>query len=303
MVKRQKELGNEKFIEEIISLIRMEKTPEQIAKIMGCSASHIHTIRRKCIKEGTWISKEEEQELMKKRKNRNNSSRRDKETIRKEKEEKRYKREQQEKAKKEEILLKKLEQEKIIEIELENIRNLKYIEGRDYKRNIVPLPFKILRNAAKQEDKEEYDGEEDVSIKGRKAFIIGVLKLHSLGWNKFIEKDIKMITNSFYMHPELADKKIIKFLILNSSKNGGLNSELQMLQELKESLEGTKFYKPLSDYSNWVLKKSYIPKIKAMKEQGLKNSQIGEKLRLTSAEVAVLLDSDEQTAYKGLYEL
>lgn len=125
----------------------------------------------------------------------------------------------------------------------------------------------LIRKAAEQEDEAEYNGEEDVSTKGREA-----------------------------------NKNIIKLLVSNSSKKGGVNSALETLKELKESLRETNYFSGLVGYSNWIIRRSYISKIKEMKGRGLSNSQIGEKLKLTSAEVAVLYDSNECAEYKGFDE-
>ena len=296
-VKKQEEMGTEKFAEEIILLKRAGKTTDEIAVIMECSVAHILKIRKKCVENGTWISKEEEKELRKKfsaRGKRNNGSnqksdaQKAKELL---KEQRRQKREEEERLKQEQALAEKLEHEKAIHKNYEIIKKLGYIEGKTSGPHVEP--FKFLRKAARQEDRDEYNGEEDVSTKGRKAFIESVLKLHSLGWNGFAENDMKIITDSFYMHPELADKRIIKLVVANSAKKSGWNSAIETVQELMSSLEETKFYEELRQYSDWIKKQASIPKIKVMKSQGFTNTQIAERLRMSSAEVAILLDNGE----------
>lgn len=297
VVKKQEELGTEKFIEEIIALKRLGKKTEEIATIMECSVAHIQKIRKQSIENGTWISEEEEKELKRKLRERqkqeaeSNPKKSNKEEKEKEKEQKMLKKEEQERLKQEQALAEKLEHERTIYKNYEIIRDLEYVERKSTASHMAP--FKFLRKAARQEDREEYNGEEDVSIKGRQAFFASMLKLHSLGWNEFTENDMQIITDSFYMHPELANKKIIKFVVANSAKKGGWNSALETVQELMDSLGETKFYDGLRNYSYWIKKQASIPKIKALKSQGLTNTQIGERLRMSSAEVAILLDNDK----------
>lgn len=298
-VKKQEEMGEEKFVEAIISLAKSGKSSEEIAATMECSVAHILKIRKKCIESGTWISKEEEKELRRKRKldkkAKQDSSPKLESNAKKnkelEKEQRRKKREEEERLKQEQALAEKLEHERTIYKNYEIIRDLEYVERKSTASHMAP--FKFLRKAARQEDREEYNGEEDVSIKGRQAFFASMLKLHSLGWNEFTENDMQIITDSFYMHPELANKKIIKFVVANSAKKGGWNSALETVQELMDSLGETKFYDGLRNYSYWIKKQASIPKIKALKSQGLTNTQIGERLRMSSAEVAILLDNDK----------
>ena len=298
-VKKQEEMGYEKFKEEIISLKRAGKKTEEIALIMECSVAHIQKIRKQCIENGTWISKEEELELKRKLRERqkqeseSNPKQSNKEKKEKEKEQKRLKREEQERLKQEQALAEKLEHEEAIYINCEIIRGLERIEGKATGTHVAP--FKFLRKVARQEDREEYNGEEDVSTKGRKAFIESILKLNSLGWNGYTEKDIGLITDSFYMHPELADKKILKFIVSDSAKKGGWNAALETVQELKDILGETKFADGLRSYSDWIRKQASIPKIKAMKLQGFTNTKIGEKLGMSSAEVMILLEKDRKS--------
>ena len=66
VVKKEKELGKEKFVQEIIAQRRSGKRLEDIALTMECSVAHIQKIRKQCIENGTWLSKEEESEIRKK---------------------------------------------------------------------------------------------------------------------------------------------------------------------------------------------------------------------------------------------
>lgn len=301
VVKKQEELGKEKFIKKIISLIKEDKKISEIAQIMECSEAHIYKIRRECIRNGTWISLEEEKKIKKEGRVQTKKKRRKKEIVEKEKEEKHKRREEKERLKQKRVLNEKIEYEKKVENELEIIRNLGYTDRYILGENIEP--FKRIKEFARKEDKAEYNGEENISTIGRKALIESIIKLKSLGWSKYTENDIEIITNSFFMHPELANKDMIKLIILDASQKGGSDSALDAVNELMDSLGNTKFYKGLIGYNEWLRKRAYIPKIKAMKSQGLNNTQIAKKLRLTSAEVAILFDSDEKADYKGFEEL
>ena len=290
-VKKQRELGTDRFIKDIITLYKSGKSLLEISQIMGCSATHIADLRKKSIQAGTWVSEEEDAELRKKVRYRSHKKDKDKTSNEKRKtlektEIRRNKLEQQNMH--ENKSSENLKQEQRIIAELRKIRDIKQPVFGNYMSS-----FKFIRSAAKQEDKKEYNGEENVTIKGRQAFIESVLKLHSLGLEGITENDFKMISDSFFMHPELANKEILKLIVSNSIKKKGWNSALETVYELADSLEDTKYYEALIDYGDWIKRKSYLPQIKLLKEQGWNNSQIGKRFRLSSAEIMILLDNDK----------
>lgn len=153
--------------------------------------------------------------------------------------------------------------------------------------------YKRYKKVAKAEDNLELDGEENVSTEGREKFIETLTALHSLEAD-ISDKDIELVINAFDMHPEIADKASIKFLISDANKKGGLKSVGRIVNELSSTLRDTKFHKPLIEYGRWIKKIVLRPKIQEMKVQGMNNTQIGESLGISSAEVSIIFYNDKE---------
>lgn len=153
--------------------------------------------------------------------------------------------------------------------------------------------YKRYKKAAKAEDKLELDGEENVSTEGREKFIETLTALHSLEAS-LPDRDIEFVMNTFEMHPEIAEKDSIKFLISNANKRGGLKSVMKMVTELSRTLSDTKFHKSLAEYGSWLKKIALRPKIQEMKKQKMSNSEIAEKLGISSAEVSIIFHNDKK---------
>lgn len=162
--------------------------------------------------------------------------------------------------------------------------------------------YKTYRKAAKKEDKLELDGEENVSTEGRQNFAKVLADLHSLDAD-IPDKDIQIILNGFEMHPEIADKSSIKFLISNANKKGGIKAAQKMVVELSGTLRDTKFHKPLIEYGRWMKKEALLPQIQDMKEQGMSNTAIGEKLGISSAEVSIIFHNDSKSIFPDFDEI
>ncbi len=164
--------------------------------------------------------------------------------------------------------------------------------------------YRSLVKSAKSEDSLEYKDLEEgevVPTKARKELIDYLSTLNGIHL-KIGEKATELIVNTLYLYPDMANKGILKFLILNASRAGGYESAMEMTEELLSALKETKYEKNLIFYRQWAQKQINISKIKEMKEQGLNNSQIGEKLRITSAEVVVLLNSKEEKQFPEFEE-
>lgn len=161
--------------------------------------------------------------------------------------------------------------------------------------------YKSLRKAAKSEDALEYKEDEDIPTKARKKLIDYLSSLSGIHL-KINEKDTELILNTLHLYPNMANKGIIKFLILNASKDGGYESAIEMADELLSALNKTKYKDKLDFYKKWAQKQIYIDKIRKMKEHGLNNSQIGEKLRMSSAEIAILSESKEESKFPEFEE-
>ncbi len=152
--------------------------------------------------------------------------------------------------------------------------------------------YKRYKKVAKKEDNLELDGEENVSTEGRKKFIETLTDLHSLEAN-IPDKDIEFVINTFELHPEIADRDSIRFLISNANKKGGLKNVTRIVNELTEILSDTKFHRQLIEYGRWIRKIALRPKIQEMKKQKMSNTEIGEKLGISSAEVSIILHSEK----------
>ncbi len=156
--------------------------------------------------------------------------------------------------------------------------------------------YKRYRKAAKKEDNLELDGEENVSTEGRKNFIDVVINLYKLDAD-IPDKDIEIILNTFYMHPEVVDKKSIKFLISNAYEEGGLKGAERMVIELANILRETKFYALLTEYQKWLKEQTLFLRIKELKARGMSDNAIGEKLCISSAEVKVIFYNKKKTEF------
>ena len=73
-----------------------------------------------------------------------------------------------------------------------------------------------------------------------------------------------------------------------------------MITELVSTLRDTKFYKPLVEYKRWIKKFNLLPQIQSMKDEGMNNSQIAERIGMSSAEVSILLNSDKNSILEGI---
>ena len=64
-----------------------------------------------------------------------------------------------------------------------------------------------------------------------------------------------MIINSFQKHSELADKSIIKMVVMNQAQKSGWNSAQIAIKKLMDSLENTGYYEVLEKYMDWAIEK------------------------------------------------
>lgn len=162
--------------------------------------------------------------------------------------------------------------------------------------------YKKYKKEAKKEDNLELDGEQNVPTEGRKRFIEVLIELHRLEAN-ISDNDIEITLNSFYMHPEIADKKSIKFLILDAYKKGGIQSAKRMNIELINALRETKFYTLLIEYNKWIKEKVLFLQIQNLKAKGMSNSDISEKLGISSAEVNVIFYNSRKMEFPSFEEI
>ena len=252
---------------------------QEITKLMNYSIAYIYQLRRRAVENNMWFSKEAIDEFRQIRQKREERKKR----AEQKKEETRQKRE---------IAVAKKEMKKAEEIAkaMENERKRK-IRGyaEDYKK---------YRKMAKKEDKMEFYGEEDVSTEGRKNFIPILVKLHKLDAD-IPDNDIQIVLNAFEIYPEMADAASIKFLISDANKRGGIKAAEKMAIYLGNTLKNTQFHKPLIEYRRWIAKRALLPKIKEFKEQGMSNTDIGEKLGITSLDVFNILENTVKIKFPG----
>ena len=194
-----------------------------------------------------------------------------------------------------------LEKEQILEEERRRLDQKKEEEKKKKKEKLKEYKqlYKIYKRKAKREDKLELDGEENVSVEGRKAFVEVVMVLKELEID-VLDEDMEIIINTFYIHPEIANKQIIKFIILDAKKWGGVEAIEKKITILADVLRNTKYYRPLIEYRRWIKKLNLLPQIQHMKKKGMSNSQISGILGISSVEVSILLNTDEEKFFEGM---
>ena len=172
--------------------------------------------------------------------------------------------------------------------------DVKKIKKHETLKKFSKLNAKIreMRKLAKREDKQEYNGEENVPTTAREQFMQLLVEMSQTGIT-FPESDMNLVMDTLYMYPKLANAGNIKFLITNASKLGGAEAAHKMIIELMRSLKDTRFHEPLVNYRVWMKKKILLPRMQEMKSQGMDSTAIGEKLGISSTEVLMLLDGDE----------
>ncbi len=254
-------------------------TYAEASKNMSYSVAYLQHLKKLAIANNLWFTDDEIKEFKRKRK------------IREEEERKRAEEKEQarlDKERKERERLEKEEEERIRAFDKERKRKIRGFSKE----------YKEYRREAKKEDKDELNGEENISAEGRKKFIEVLIKLHNLDAD-IPEKDIEIVLNVIHIHPEIVRKDIIKFLILDANKRGGAKSAEKMISELTDILMYTPYYSTLIEYRKWLKAQRLFPKIKAMKEKGMSNTDIGNKLGITSVEVINIFYGHEKKEALG----
>ena len=150
-----------------------------------------------------------------------------------------------------------------------------------------------LMKAAKLEESLDDSAALRPPVGARKALIDRFMTLNRNGV-KLSEKQVQYIKNFFYWHPEAVKSKYIRFLISATIETSGYPAAAQTANELANALEDTKYEEPLREYGRWLTKKSMVVKITELKKAGMNHTEIGEKLNISSAQVAVLADSKDE---------
>ncbi len=282
--KQEKERENQIRIKDQVSqyreYIKKGYNNKEISKEMGYSLSYLNNLRGLAVADNIWFTKKQIARFKRLREAREAKEELARQKIEK-KEQERIEKEQKQREK-------ELKKEKEIEEEKEKQRKRK-IKG-------FQQEYKAYRKVAKKEDKLELDGEENISIDGRKKFIDILMKLHELN-AEIPENDIQIVLDTIYSYPEIANKDCIKFLISDANKKGGIKSAEKMTIELMDVLRNTNFYKPLVEYNSWIRKVELLPRIQELKNKGMDNTNIGEKLAMSSAEVSIILNRAKKTDF------
>lgn len=153
--------------------------------------------------------------------------------------------------------------------------------------------YRIRRKQALYEENRELRGEENVSTKRRQAFFHVLKILYDLG-ESIPDKDVDIIKNAFYTHPDFIDKDKIRFVVEVANKNDGLDKADEVTSDMLSLLRRTAYYEPLQDFKKWIKREKLSAKIKQLRQKGLNNSQISEKLHITTAEVTVCSDTTKE---------
>lgn len=253
-------------------------TYKEISTKMNYSTSYLQKLTRIALNDNIWFTKEDIKEFKRLREKRE-ALEREKTRKKEQKRQERERREAEKAIKEEENARKALDKERRRKI-------------RSYNEN-----YKRYRKLAKREDKLELDGEENVTTEGRRKFIGILINLQALEAN-ISDKDVKIVLNAFDVHPEIADKKSIRFLLLDANRKGGIKGAERMIIELSNTLRYTKFYNPLLQYGRWLKKQALRPTIQDMKKRGMNNTDIGEKLGISSLEVSIIFHNDEELDFQ-----
>ena len=234
---------------------------EEIAEMMHYTINYIYTLIKIAMQEDIWFSKEEILEFRRKRF--------EKKAI-------------------EDFI--EHDQKKEIDAEDSTIDDTEKKKRKNLRR--YTEEYRRLRRMAKEEDNWEIKGADSVSLKGRTEFAAYLMKLYQLEAD-IPRKDIEIILNAISVHPEFANKERLKLVILSVMRSEGIDQAEKISVTLLRELENTPFREPLWQYRKWIQRQKLIPQIMEMKEMGLSNTEIGEKLGITSAEVMVFLEKSK----------
>ena len=286
MQKRQKERiakSHNELIDTIKEYTMQGYNLREIAEKLVLSYTAMIKVKSEYEKANGWFTKGELAEFKKQRREREKTEElaRQKAELeelerKREAEEQRLKKQQEEAEKKDAL---KKQQELARKLEKEKRQRIQYY-AEEYKKT---------RKLARNEDKLEFEGEENVPVSGRKKFLELLTRLYTIG-AIIPDKDIEIILNTIYLHHEFANKDSLKLLIFNAVRGKGIEEAEKMVSTLVGELGSTRFSEPLWQYKKWLQRQKLVPKIAAMKEQGLSNTAIGEQLGITSAEVMVFYE-------------
>ena len=157
--------------------------------------------------------------------------------------------------------------------------------------------LKRLLDEAKAESSSEASIPGYTSITARKALIDRIIILHYKG-SEISEKTLRYVMKFFISHPEAVNGKYVRFLVPTVVELFGYPEAIKLTNELANELEDSKYGKQLKEYGKWLDKQHKIDRIVKLKRAGMNNTQIGEKLNISSADVAILADGHEKFVFR-----
>lgn len=172
----------------------------------------------------------------------------------------------------------------------EKERLKKQKEGKKVERKLESAKKHLIkaRKAAKKEEKLEIDFEEDNSNLSRKKYLEIVTQFYN-DFGYIEEEDIELVKKFINSSAEIANKDIIKAIIMNSYKNGGIQETIKSINELAQYLWETEYGQYLSKYRLWLRKLELLSKVREFKNNKMSNDEIAKILGISSTEVVLLL--------------
>ncbi len=163
------------------------------------------------------------------------------------------------------------------------------------KRKEFLAKYDELRREAQIEDNKSERGFADVPTDARKTFLNYMVEASKR--DIYIsKKDMYLGMNVIDLRPDFANSENIKFFITNSVKYGGYDEGMNVIFDLMHSLRETDYHEKLTEYRSWMKRKRDVTKMKRDmeigKEKMMESTEVGKRLGLTSAEVLILMDDE-----------
>lgn len=251
---------------------------ETAKKIERYEYSYILKVKKEYEKEHGWFTKEELKQFAQERR------RRELKAI--------LEKGQEQEAKSEEKIEEPKDEDTMKE---ENKKTLKLKTSKNRAYKSLNRKVKMYRLLAKREDKQDYKGIDNVPITNRERYIEFLISMQEQGKEiETIKEDITLFMDFFYRYPELITIKAIKFLIIHSGKVEGYEGLYKMTSELLPIVEDKPYRDAVAEFNIWARKMTRIPDMKKMKKRGMSHTEIADRLRMSSTEVSILLDENNQ---------
>ena len=285
----------QKDISELKEYVENGYSLTKSAEKMFCSLTRVRALVQKAKEKNEWYSDKEiedfkyKNKLKKLEEKKNKKYGKENSSLSKNKEIEKEKLEVEVKVKKDEEI-KDFEESKVISKEV-NLEELK---------KECEIEYKNFRRKAILEDKKEIDGKKNVSLEGRKEFSKVLIKMYKLDL-KVSEEDIELVLNAIYLHSDFADKEILKFLILDANKKGGLKAAKERVSELCELLKkSSKYFNQILEYKEEVKKIELEIKIKKLKAEHKTLNEISQILKISPIDIVNISSRKKSDLFEDL---